>query len=148
MPTGSSTHDPDAKQRAVLDQYIRLGCNAARVGRETSHSERTARRAAKLFPDYVRERQREVDRERRTAERDSEDRARAAQSARDAWVDGNENEILDSLKAILTTAEPRVALSAMRLFFNLRSKPAPTRVDVQADAAFDSLIDELLEERS
>jgi hypothetical protein len=72
----------------VLDDYMRLGCNAARVGRETNHSERTARRLAKQFAAYVDKRLTELDEERRIEERTRAVQTRATQAMIGALIDG------------------------------------------------------------
>ena len=146
MPSDRPTAGPSAKQRVVLDAYVDLGCNAARVGRETNHSEVSARRLATRFPHYVRRRQREIDRERRAFERDLEERTRIAQAKRDAWVDKVESEVLAVLKELLASDDPRVQMSAAKTIMGLRSKVPAARSSAALDPGLESILDELLEE--
>ena len=122
MPSDRPTAGPSAKQRVVLDDYVNLGGNAARVGRETNHSEVSVRRLATRFPHYVRRRQREIDRERRAFERELEDRTRIAQAKRDAWVDEVEPEVLAVLKKLLASDDPRLQMSAAKAITGLRPR--------------------------
>ena len=125
---GSESKTPSDRQLEILRAYVWTG-TAAAVCRELGTNERHVRRLVDQFPEALEELRRERDQERR-------EKADAREARLQALVDPVLNAALTRLQAIVTDADDRVAVSAIKVAFDLALRvPAPTYAPSELDRA-------------
>jgi nitrogen fixation/metabolism regulation signal transduction histidine kinase len=125
---GSGSKSPSDKQEQILRAYAWAG-NAAAVGRELGTNEGHVRRLARQFPERLEELRRERDQERR-------EKADAREARLQVIVDPVLDAALTRLQAIVTSADDRVAVPAIKLAIDLALRvPAPAYAPTELDRA-------------
>ena len=124
--SGSGSKSPSDRQEEILRAYAWTG-NAAAVGRELNTNEGHVRRLTRQFPERLEDLRLERDHERR-------EKADAREARLQAMVDPVLDGALTRLQAIVTSADDRIAVSAIKLAFDLALRvPAPTYAPSELD---------------